>query len=404
MPAGELMSINTYQKVFSYTALTKAWHELLANTKPKSRNTVGVDSVSINDFASNQKYLLLKLSKQLQAENFCFKELKPTLIQKTNGKDRLICVPTVEDRVVQRALLEFLSPRYHAKLANKVSYGFVKNRSVKEAAQAACTLRLAKPWVFKTDITSFFDSIDRDIMRSQLRKSIRERSLHRVLVAAMECEVAPLTRANKRRIAQLGIVPGKGLRQGMPLSPFYSNLLLFPFDSKVIKSGLSAIRYADDLIFFADSEEDCKRIAEFCEVEFANLKLSIPSLSIPESKSVVYSPSQPAEFLGLELALAEDKYQLRLSTKQIERIRSEILGYGSVKELLSRGIGLKSLGGVLNSKRNGFLAAYDACTNITELENALSDVERKCLLKIYQGELKLELSKLGAEVHTFLGL
>jgi hypothetical protein len=399
------MSSNARLKVLSLQALTHAWADLLHNTKPLSRNTSGVDGISINDFAQNPKHFLLQLSRELAKDRFHFSELRAVLIKKPNGKDRLICVPTVRDRIVQRALLNFLAERYHHKLANPVSYGFIKDRSVKDAALAACSHRVGKPWAFKTDITAFFDTVDRAILQDVLIKIVRESSLHPLLIEAMHCEAQPpRNRANRRRIAQLGIVAGKGLRQGMPLSPFFSNMLLGPFDAQVIKSGIFGIRYADDLIFFGRSRNECERIAQFCSEQFAKIHLSIPALGLANSKSVIYAPEEAAEFLGLELAPSQSGFELRLSSQQVERIRDEMLCYGSIKELLSRDVTLRTLGSVLRAKRTGYLAAYESCSNISEVDAHLKLLERKCLVKIYRDELKINLPALGADAHTFLGL
>lgn len=399
------MSVNARLKVFSLPALTQAWNDLVLNTKSQSRNTTGVDGISINDFAENSKYFLLKLFRELKNQKFHFSELKAVLIKKPNGKDRLICVPTVKDRIVQRALLNFLAEKYHNKVANDFSYGFIKGRSVKDAADLACALRVSKPWVFKTDITAFFDTIDRAILQSALGRIVRERSLHPILFEVIDCEAKPpASRVGRNRIAKLGIAAGRGLRQGMPLSPFLSNLLLTSFDEKVISAGIPGVRYADDLVFFASSHDECLRIAKFCETQFLQLQLSIPKLGPIESKSVIYAPAEPAEFLGLELAPSTKGFELRLSDKQIERISDEMRGYGSVKELLSRKITLRNLGIVLRAKCNGYLTAYDVCTNIGHLEAELNAIERKCLIKIYRDELKIDLTTISAEASTFLGL
>jgi len=399
------MSSNARIQTLSLTSLSDAWSDIVSNTRPQSRNTAGVDGVTINDFAENPKFYLLGLARALAGGYFQFSELRPVLIKKPSGKDRLICVPTVKDRIVQKALLNFLSEKYQSKLANSISYGFIKDRSVKDAAAVACDARARNAWVFKTDITAFFDTVDRGILEQVLVKTIRERSLHGLLISAMHCEVSPpFGRASQRRIAALGIEHGRGLRQGMPLSPFFSNLLLGAFDDQVIKAGIPAVRYADDLIFFGDSRQECVSISDFCRVQFAKINLTIPPLDSPASKSVIYAPHEPAEFLGLELAPSKHGYELRLSDKQRERIRDEILCYGSIKELLSRKVSLRTLGSVLRSKRNGYLAAYENCANIAEIEAQLNDLERKCLVKIYKDELKMDLPKLGAEAHTFLGL
>jgi RNA-directed DNA polymerase len=399
------MSSNARIQTLSLDALTRAWSDIVLNTRPLSRNTSGVDGITVNDFAENPKYYLQSLARAAHRGSFQFDELKPVLIKKPNGNDRLICVPTVRDRVFQRALVNFLADKYHTKLANSISYGFIKDRSVKDAAAIACGARKKNSWVFKTDITSFFDTVDRGILEGVLKTVIRERSLHELLINAVHCEVRPPSSGtSRRRISALGIRAGKGLRQGMPLSPLFSNLLLGAFDNKVVKAAIPAVRYADDLIFFSDSRAECVRIADFCQREFAKINLSIPALESPASKSVIYAPDEPAEFLGLELAPCIQGYELRLSDRQRERIRDDLLCYGSIKELLSRKVSLRTLGSVLVAKRNGYLAAYENCANIASLEADLNDLERKCLLKIYHDELRMDLPKLSAAAHTFLGL
>ncbi|MFM0382756.1 hypothetical protein PQQ71_05450, partial [Paraburkholderia dipogonis] len=113
------MPNNAYSSVLSLPALNDAWRTIFRKASPRSRNSVGVDNVSLNDFRSDEKAHLNRLARDLRSKTFQFTSLRPHLIPKSNGKDRLICVPTVQDRVVQRALLDFLSVRYAGKLANK---------------------------------------------------------------------------------------------------------------------------------------------------------------------------------------------------------------------------------------------------------------------------------------------
>ena len=373
-------------------------------TKVPRRDTVGLDGVSLNGFELHHRANIAQLSRELLRGTFRFSPLKPTLIPKaTTGKYRLISVPTVRDRIVQRALVTFLSRKYHEVLANEISYGFVKGRSVKQAAKNACSMRSAHPWAFKTDITSFFDMIERRLLDDAIRKQIRDKSLHGILFDAVACEVDDSDPKNAEKIRQLGIKRGRGVRQGMPLSPLFSNLLLIPLDRKIAASDVRAIRYADDLIFFAKSRDECVKIEQFCKAEFDALNLSIPPIE-PGSKSIIYSPNQSVEFLGLELRPVKRGYELRLSNFQIERIRSELLQFGSIKELLSRKISLRSLGPMLSAKVSGYLAAYDACTNIDEVALRLSEVEQRALRQLYRDGLGINLETISNEARTFLGL
>jgi retron-type reverse transcriptase len=397
------MSKSAFLSVTSWNSLNASWQVLNKKSSPSSRNTIGIDGISINDFARDEKGNLNKLCLSFRKDKFSYQKLRPHLIPKLNGKERLICVPTVVDRIVQRALLEELSIKYHKRLANRISFGFIKNRGVGTAVSTACVERKKRPWIFKTDITSFFDSVDRKILASTISKNVRETSLHRLLTEASACEVQYTSSSDKIRIRKLGIKEGRGIRQGMPLSPFFANLLLLQFDEAIQKKKYACVRYADDLIFFAKNENECREIAAFCGEELGNIGLTIPKIE-KDSKSTIHNPETPAEFLGLGLCFDKNKYVLRLMPKQLERIRETFSQMTSIKELLSRRITLATLGRAIEARKNGYLHAYENCINFRELENCINDIQQKILKKIYVGELKMDLRKLPVEAKVFLNL
>jgi RNA-directed DNA polymerase len=397
------MPATAYDKVLSHAALFNAWKGLYKKTKPLSRNTVGIDGICINDFHANSKGHLARLAEELREREFKFAPLKPYLIPKANKKLRLISVPTVRDRIVQRALVEYLSEKYHDKLANNVSFGFVRGRGVQLAAEIACKSRAKHPWIYKTDITSFFDNIDRETLKAAIKKAVKEKSLHAILFDALSSEVESSNRSIRANIAKLGIQPGQGVRQGMPLSPFFSNLMLLDFDRKVHLSGASAVRYADDLIFLCTDEKQCHAAASFCKSEFARIGLTVPPVE-PGSKSIIYTPEQPADFLGLELSKSGSQYELRVSDIQLQRLEQEILSFSSIKELLNRQITLKTLGQSIAAKRNGYLAAYGVCSNIENLNARLAKAEQRALRNVYRDGLGIDLSKVSSHARTFLGI
>jgi retron-type reverse transcriptase len=397
------MTSTAYDQVLSHAKLSSVWKHLYKKTKPLSRNTTGIDGQSINDFHLDAKGNLVRLAKDIRDKKFSFSSLKPYLVPKPSGKKRLICVPTVRDRIVQGALVDYLADKYAGRLANNISFGFIKGRSVHMAAGIACTARNQRPWVYKTDITSFFDSIPRADLRAAIKKIIKERSLHGLLFSALDCEVDSPSRAVATDIARLGIKRGLGVRQGMPLSPFFSNLLLVDFDQKVELSGAHAVRYADDLIFLCKDESECNQVATFCKGEFNKIGLEVPALG-PGSKSVIYRPDHSAEFLGLELAPAAGRYELRLADAQLLKLKQELLGFSNIKQLLSRNITLRTLGQSIAAKRDGYLGAYDLCANIEEVELELKKAEHKALRTVYGAGLGIRLTEIGADARAFLGL
>jgi len=125
------MASTSLNAIASYATLDRAWRDLFKRSRPKSRNTLGIDDASINDFARDPKPRLRMISTQLKSGEFAFNRLRPHLVIKPDGKKyRLICVPTVNDRVVQRALLDFLTDKYGSRFKNSISYGFIKGRSL----------------------------------------------------------------------------------------------------------------------------------------------------------------------------------------------------------------------------------------------------------------------------------
>jgi RNA-directed DNA polymerase len=390
--------------VVAPTSLANAWKLIYRRARPQSRNTQDVYGLSLNDFAMDEKANLRRLAGQLARNEFAFHPLRAHIVPKTNGSDRLICIPTVQDRIVQRALLNYLSVHYGARFSNEVSYGFLQHRDVKDAARVACALRTAHPWVLKTDITSFFDRIPRKELLAKLRKTIRKKSLHALLGGAINCEVHASDRRTREKIRALNVVAGTGLRQGMPLSPFFANLFLESLDIAITNAGIPAVRYADDLIFFADDEQRCYEIFEFCKKALGLLGLDVPALG-PNSKSEIVPPLHSVEFLGLGLCHQNGNYELKLLPEQIKKIREDLLSLGSIPTLLSRKIKLGSLENALKSRIAGYVSAYECCTNLQELENSLHNIHQKILRRVYgEDGLQIKLVALSADARTFLNL
>ena len=395
-------------QVAEFSNLEQAWVHIWANAKRQSKNSLDLDNLSLNDFNLDKKNRLRSISRKLVEGNYNFNNLHPFLIPKPNGKFRLICVPTIEDRIVQRALLLVLNQYYHKKFDNGISYGFISQKTVKDAALQACMLRKTHQWVYKTDISAFFDNIDREKLIEKIKSFIKHRSLHKLLFLAVSREVQTTSLAQEKRIKKLGIQRGLGIRQGMPLSPFFANLFLESFDNEIKVTGLKAVRYADDLIFFAKIEAECLLIDNFCREKLKKLDLTIPHLEEKNSKTVIYQPNETVEFLGLGLSpkrLGAD-YELILTKQQIDAIRTELLQLGSIQQLLDNNIKLANLGNAIDSRISGYKAAYADCiTNYNELENQLENLQQKILLNIYgPSGLDINISKLTSEKRKFLGL
>ena len=120
---------------------------------------------------------------------------------------------------------------------------------------------------------------------------MRHRSLHSLILDLASRELRSRGGRKDAAIRAAGIKPGKGLRQGMPMSAFLSNLVLCDFDREIENSDFTMLRYADDLIFFCESEEQCLEAEQLCQYELGKQGLTVYKAAESE-KSKVYAPGQ----------------------------------------------------------------------------------------------------------------
>jgi group II intron reverse transcriptase/maturase len=384
-------------------ALVDAWRTMLRRSTPRSRLSSGVDDQRIVDFDHNYSGNCRELARAIRSpDGYRFSALRPHFIPKAGGKTRVICVPTVRDRVVQRAVTDFLSNGDRCGLENSVSFGFIPGRSVEQAVRVACRLRVTHRWAYKTDITSFFDAIERDVLADAVRRHVRDRSLHPLLLAAAECEIEVSNRTQSERLRQAGIRSGRGVRQGMPLSPFFANLVLRRFDRTIERAGVRMVRYADDLICLADSEAECMVVHERVRAALHEERLTVPEPG--GGKTQVYSPEQAAEFLGLSLRPESGGYVLEVSAEQTAKIRQRIVDFADIPQLMRAGLNLGGFFRRLDGTLAGYGGAYAFASNAAHLEKVLSTARHDAVERLFEKELGIPLASLTAEKRRFIGV
>jgi hypothetical protein len=184
----------------------------------------------------------------------------------------------------------------------------------------------------------------------------------------------------RRALEDNGIKPGLGLRQGMPLSPILSNFLLRDFDRVFSHRGYSLVRYADDLVVFAPSRDECQTIRDLAEAELEKLKLQLS----PE-KTEICAPHEPVEFLGMELGLkgSTSTYCLTVSNRQMEKIRESFRSLHDLDFAMSKGLDFAKLSRRLDQMKTGYRMAYRVADNFPVLDQQLSRWVENCVLKIF---------------------
>jgi RNA-directed DNA polymerase len=235
-------------RILSKARLKNTWEDSRDSTT--RAGSTGIDNESAKQFASNLDSNLDQMIKLLHAGKYGFSRLRPVFIQKAgSNKERVICIPTVRGRLVQRTITQYLASTKKLPIYNSSSFGFIKGQGAANAIDRAVELRSLYEWCVKTDIESFFDQVPRSFLKERVAIALPNHSLVPLICDAISCEIRGSQDVQARAAAQ-GIRGGLGIRQGMPLSPILANLVLSKFDRAVETHKIPMVRYADDLLLF----------------------------------------------------------------------------------------------------------------------------------------------------------
>lgn len=224
--------LTTFDRATHLTTLHQAWDHVLDRA-----SAPGIDRLSVQDFAANAAQRLERLAAALRKLHWRPRPARRVVLP--DDPDRPIAVPTVRDRIVQRALALALGARYESTL-DAAAHAYRPGRGVHTALRAVeRALAAGARWVLRADIEKFFDRIDRDRLLAQLgADGVDEGALELV------------RRTLAAGVAQGGVFhdPGLGASQGSALSPLLSNIYLAPLDAAARDAGLDYHRYGDDLV------------------------------------------------------------------------------------------------------------------------------------------------------------
>ena len=213
-------------------------------------------------------------------------------------KGRPIEIGTVASRLVERAAVRKLSSYCDKHLFNEACWGYRVGRSTEMAIKdVQRAVRSGWHFALKTDIKSFFPSVNREMLEFILRELLNDQDLCDFLMSAS----SPYCPGRER-----------GLPQGNGLSPLLGNLFLTVFD--VACSELRLWRWADDLLVLTRTEEELRQARQIVERATATLHLRLNSEKTFERDL----HQHPLIFLGFELRGGN----IFPSGKAIEKLRS----------------------------------------------------------------------------------
>jgi retron-type reverse transcriptase len=222
-----------------------------AYRRTRKDGAVGIDGQTAQEYEQSLEANLWSLLNRAKSGRYQAPPVRRVHIPKagSNNETRPIGIPTLEDKILQRAVVMLLEPIYEHDFED-CSYGFRPGRR------------------------KFFDTLDHAHLRAFLKHRVRDGVLLRLIGKWLNAGVM-----------EDGSVsyPESGSPQGGVISPPLANIYLhyvldvwFKREVQPRMTGRTyLIRYADDFIMGFSNESDARRVMEVLPKRFAKYGLTI---------------------------------------------------------------------------------------------------------------------------------
>lgn len=233
-------------KVWSPKTLEGAMRAVIAN-----RGAPGIDGRTTQAVKEEAVKEMTLIERLLREGKFEPQPVKRVWIDKAGSKEkRPLGLPTVRDRIVQKALQMVIEPIFERDFAEH-SHGFRPGRNAKQAVERVEALMAAdKVWVVDADIKGYFDNIPQERLLELVGEKIAD---SRVLEL-----IKKFLRQGVMETAKEWTPTEKGTPQGAVISPLLANIYLDPLDQMMVSQGREMVRYADDFVILCASREEAE--------------------------------------------------------------------------------------------------------------------------------------------------
>ncbi len=262
-----------YKELCMNENLNNAWNKVRSN-----KGVAGIDDMAVIHFNKMSFANLLRLKEELISKAYQPRPIKRINLKKPDGGKRPIGILTVEDRIVQRAVLQIIEPLFDRHFS-PFSYGYRKGLSTQNAIeQIKRNFNRDSQWVLDADLLEFFDHIDHSLLMREVKRALKDKDILKLLrrwlhIGAMGFTTRGLAESSRKMV---------GILQGSPLSPLLANIYLNPLDRAIIQKGYKLVRFGDDFIVQCKTKKevgsalnDAKRILKKLRLEINPHKTQI---------------------------------------------------------------------------------------------------------------------------------
>ncbi len=300
-----LQTSSLAQRVRVSDTLLQAWRAIeqngLTSRSPKTKQNT-------REFAADLPRKLRRLQERLRNSPYQFDRQFGATPEKAKGKGkRPLVIAPIEDRIVQRAILDVLQDakelsEVQAVLSTPTSIGGIPGRGVEHAikmieeAHKECKAN----FVAGSDISGFFTKIRQSRVVDFIGRQTIDREFIDIFSRALKVELA---NANEMDPEDLKLFPTDdlGVAQGCPLSAFAGNVAFKDFDQNLNGRGIICIRYIDDFILLGRDKQAVAKAFESAAQHLVSMGMSIYKPDERPDKAFFGPMSGAFDFLGYRL-------------------------------------------------------------------------------------------------------
>ena len=350
----------------------------------------GVDGVTWHQYEENLEENLRELHERVHRGAYRAKPSRRTYIPKADGRQRPLGIATVEDKVIQRAVVEVLNAIYEEDFLG-FSYGMRPGRNQHQALDAlAYAIKYEKVnYVLDADIRGFYDAIDHEWLVKFVEHRIGDHRVVRLIQKWLKAGVIE---------AESWAASREGTPQGATVSPLLANIYLHyvldlwanQWRDQHARGTMCIVRYADDFTVGFQHRDDAKRFLAELRERLGKFALELH----PEKTRLLefgryaaerrekrgHGKPETFDFLGFthicgcgsngDFVLVRHTIRTRLSRK-LQEIRTELLR--------RRHAGIPAQGAWLRQVVNGYLNYHAVPTNSRAIRAFRREVSRAWL-------------------------
>jgi len=235
----------------------------------------GVDGVSWREYGRDLEANLRDLHGRVHGGAYRAKPTRRVFIPKPDGRQRPLGVAALEDKILQRALVEVLNAVYECDFVG-FSYGFRPGRSPHDALDALAVgiTRKKVNWVLDADLRDFFSRLDQGWLERFLGHRIADKRVLRLIGKWLRAGVIEDGEWSETL---------EGTAQGASASPLLANVYLhYVFDlwadqwrRRYAHGDVVIVRFADDYVAGFEHRDDAERFLADLRERLAEFALEL---------------------------------------------------------------------------------------------------------------------------------